>query len=214
MKWTYKRLFWFGTVAVSDAIMLICMSFLLGNERYFHLNKIIQKTDIICQVGLILTIFLTGLQIYLALNPSVSGFLTGLLSSIFGILLLIVPIVYIPINTRTSLIGDPGEGKWQILFDSLELDDIQRKLNCCGFNTTDDHPGRNGMCHRINVTVWPCKQAMIEKSIKYWEGTLWFFVITEVLYVASAVAAVLLMRSNPDDEFSPDAETVLAQGLL
>ena len=215
MKWTYRRIGWCASSIVGSAIEIICTFIMICLTTFFLFTSFLPILYALSSVFALFAVVVILINIYFTFKPSSIGFLVILLVAIISVIYqaILTGFVFLYINYS---IGDRSEEQWHDKFKELGLDGIQKQLHCCGYSNYEDNPGRNGFCYRTDISPRPpgCLSKIMSDIIQPLRIAAIFLAIAAAFNVVAIIFAVLLRKSNPDDEFSPDNETMLAAGLL
>ena len=216
MIWSFKRKGWFVTSLSGSLIAVICTSIMIGVSRYYDYHTFIPLYDAFAFVLLVFSILILFANIYFAAKPSVTTFFISLLVAIFSILYQILYGILVISFIRSLALGSVAYTRWEDKFNDLELDTLQERLNCCGFETTSDKPGRNGFCYRDDLPNKPvaCSVKIESNIITPFIVSGAFLIIAAACNAGAVVFSLMLRKSDPNEEISPDNETMLAAGLL
>jgi len=179
---------------------------------YMRLNLLLAQSVVISMVYGILSIFFLVFIIFVGANPQKLPMIVMLISEV-GFLIVTFMFGLTSSDSPSDYIMS-FENNWNYLFQKLQLDDIQKPLRCCGFSRPHENPGRNSFCHREDIRMPPCAPIIIEKLSKRWNTLSIFSFLSSGCLFISFFFGLLYFFRNPKEEESPDADAILAQGLL
>ena len=216
MIWSFNRKIWFITSLAGSLIALISTSIMIGVSRYYDYNNFIPALDAFAFVFCIFSIIILAINLVFAFKPSVMGFLISLLVAAFSILYQSIYGIVVITSINSFALGSTASDRWDNAFIDLTLDKLQEKLYCCGFDSHDDRHGRNGFCYRDDLDEQPlaCKDKIASTIVIPYMVSAFLLVGAGGCNIAAFVFAILLRKSDPNDEISPDNESMLAAGLL
>ena len=214
MKWTYRRIGWFTCALGGSLISIICslaIVVIAYSTDFYQFYNIYPVVPIICCLFSAVIFFV---DIYYALKPSSPGFQVTFLSAIISAIVQVASGILLLFFVENKFISQ-AQSQWPNYYKRLLLDEVQKYLKCCGFDSQEEMVGRNGFCYRYEKGTYPtCKEKIISNVKNPTRIFSIFILIAALLNVGATVFNILLKKADPDEEFSPDAETMLAAGLL
>lgn len=217
MKYTPLRIVLIASTLAFNIFLLIIYVSIIASEIIYNIHDFIGTgVNVFMYIALTIIFLMALWNGYISKLFPPKSLIYFLISNSILLVLMIVVASGLNIYPKDALLSEEhGYDKWKTLYYQYKLDEIQKQLKCCGFNSTDRYIGRNEHCYEINTSILVSCQdgfkAKIVDPFKRLSIALFSFIVLALVLILFNI--YLILTFNADEE-SPDADTMLDQELI
>lgn len=215
MKYTPLRI-----VVIAGTLALTVFFITISSISFVEFLKLqksnyLQELEITLYILFGISLIILLIVVYAARVMTPRSMLRFFVSNIILVLLCVTYSVLSFTIPRYKLITN-GFKKWEVLYSSFALDNLQQAFHCCGYEDLVKYTGRNDFCFRDepeNQRI-TCKEKFEKEYIPIFNNLGIASAVFSVIGFAFVCVSFYNYKFTNYEEESPDAETILDQGLI